>query len=261
MILGPYGFNSFREVSLTKLWKQGGWEVNKSTGKLEKVKMDFQAIQANNRRNKDKVREKNKTKKQQFFKDLLKSKFGKESELHQNRLVNKIRDRGMDVISCGLGIDLSVSEGQFCSRRGIFGHLNFYPRWIGGLSNGKSFQLKSNFRLINERKFSEDDDNSSDDNSEDFNLHTFGPDQHIFELTLIQKFIMNNRGKLNLFFEEGRLLQMASQNINDPQAFRLFAEGANKHFYHNCVAEVIKEKLSRIIHENSEKEDYTEILE
>jgi hypothetical protein len=44
LILGPYGFNSFREISLTKLWKAGGWEVLRSSGKLERVKKDFASI-------------------------------------------------------------------------------------------------------------------------------------------------------------------------------------------------------------------------
>jgi hypothetical protein len=50
----------------------------------------------------------------------------------------------------------------------------------------------------------------------DHGNHDFSPEQYRFEMQLMQKFIIENKGKMDLFFEEGRLQQMISKNVNDP---------------------------------------------
>ena len=41
LILGPYGFKSLREISLSKLWSLGYWNINEITGRLVRANKNF----------------------------------------------------------------------------------------------------------------------------------------------------------------------------------------------------------------------------
>jgi hypothetical protein len=73
---------------------------------------------------------------------MLSSKFSKNSKMNKDTMIYKIKEKGMEVINCGLGVNTSIGEGGFCSRTGVFGHLNFYPRWVGGLEKDTDDNVK-----------------------------------------------------------------------------------------------------------------------
>ena len=223
-----------------------------------------------------------------------------------NSLKDKLREKGYEVIYCGLGIDKNADVGSVCARKGIFGHLNFFPRWIGkgrilkkgdegysrqGTDQSLERELNQSRDLIRPRRVAQEaqpqnEEKESDSESEHINKmirkhaemdkDSLSPLQRemfdlsklkyenkhsVFQLNLLREFIRQNKSKLSLYYEEGVLHQMSSNNANDDQAFRCFVRGSRKYYRHDCTAEIIKDALSKIIHEQSTPSAYIDILQ
>ena len=128
LLLGPYGFENPGSISLLQLWKSGGWEQNPKSGVLEKVPVDFKAQQSL------KLKGTILTDIADDLEDYKKSKFrkilSKIQDLDKNTLLYRIKERGLDVVSCGLGTNQSSADKDITNRKGVSGLLNFYPRWV-----------------------------------------------------------------------------------------------------------------------------------